>query len=95
VPNINSWTCATISSDGTRIIAGHSTPTLAGKLWRLLPEEYAPQWVSKLDVGAVATYQTIDSDYWSGISPPVTIKDAIDRIALALYNASPNPNTPL
>jgi hypothetical protein len=95
VPDINSWTCATISSDGTRIIAGYSSLNQVGKLWRLLPEEYAPQWVSKIDVGAVATYQTIDSDYWSNIGPPVTIKDAIDRIGLALYNASPNPSTPL
>jgi len=91
----NTWTCATISSNGNRVIAGYSTPSLTGKLWRLLPEQVTPQWVSKLDVGAVATYQTIDSAYWSGIGPPVTIKDAIDRIGLALYNANPNPNTPL
>jgi hypothetical protein len=88
----------------TSIIYGDGTPssgtgqlddTYIQKDTAIMYRKEVSQWVSKLDVGAVATYQTIDSDYWSGIGPPVTIKGAIDRIGLALYNASPNEGTPL
>jgi hypothetical protein len=79
------WRCSAISSDGSRIIVGSSTPASSGPLWRYVPEQYIPTWQEQIDIGAVATYNTANN-IWGGASTnPPSINDAINRMAAAYY----------
>ena len=52
--------------------------------------ENTPVWTEKINIGAVATYSTVNSIYWVGGTGPTGIAAAIDRIAAAIYSAAGN-----
>ena len=53
-----------------------------------------PVWNEKMNIGAVATYNTISSSYWAGGTGPTGIAAAIDRIAFAIYSATESTPIP-
>ena len=79
-PAEKEWTCITSSLDGSRLLAGESSPGTSGSLFRYA---LAPPWITELNVGSVAGYTPGNSSDWES-PPPTTIKEALDRLAYAM-----------
>ena len=84
-PGVGPWTCIASSADGSRLLAGKSTfvnytPIEPGPLYRY----GAPSpWNEQINIGSVALYTPTSTSDWA-TTVPITIKEALDRLAYAM-----------